>query len=80
MKIDILVPQYRETEEVIRPLLDSIATQQNVDFDNVGVIICNDGTDVLLDEEFLSRYPYKITYIKGEHRGVSATRNACLEK
>ena len=79
MKIDILVPQYRETEEVIRPLLDSIATQQNVDFENVGVIICNDGTDVLLDEAFLARYPYKITYIKGEHRGVSATRNACLD-
>lgn len=79
MKIDILVPQYRETEEVIRPLLDSIATQQNVDFENVGVIICNDGTDVLLDEEFLSGYPYKITYIKCEHRGVSATRNACLD-
>ena len=79
MKIDILIPQYRETEEVIRPLLDSIATQQNVDFENVGVIICNDGTDVLLDEEFLSRYPYKITYIKGEHRGVSATRNTCLD-
>ena len=79
MKIDILVPQYRENEEVIRPLLDSIATQQNVDFENVGVIIANDGTDVLLDEVFLASYPYKITYLKCEHNGVSATRNAALD-
>lgn len=79
MNIDILIPQYRENDDVIRPLLDSIATQQNIDFDNVGVIICNDGSDVFLDEDFLNSYPFKITYIKGEHRGVSATRNACLD-
>ena len=79
MRIDILVPQYREDESVIRPLLDSIATQQNIDFENVGVIIANDGTDVLLDEAFLSCYPYKITYLKCEHNGVSATRNAALD-
>lgn len=79
MRIDILVPQYREDESVIRPLLDSIATQQNIDFENVGVIIANDGTDVLLDEAFLASYPYKITYLKCEHNGVSATRNAALD-
>ena len=79
MRIDILVPQYREDVSVIRPLLDSIATQQNIDFENVGVIIANDGTDVLLDEAFLASYPYKITYLKCEHNGVSATRNAALD-
>jgi glycosyltransferase involved in cell wall biosynthesis len=79
MKLDILVSQYQETEEVIRPLLLSIATQQNVDFNDIGVIIANDGSDVLLDEGFLNSYPFKITYLKCEHRGVSATRNACLD-
>lgn len=79
MKLDILVSQYQETEDVIRPLLLSIATQQNVDFDDISVIIANDGSDVLLDEGFLNSYPYKITYLKCEHRGVSATRNACLD-
>ena len=79
MKLDILVSQYQETEDVIRPLLLSIATQQNVNFDDISVIIANDGSDVLLDEGFLNSYPYKITYLKCEHRGVSATRNACLD-
>ena len=81
MKLQILVPQYKETDEVIKPLLDSIALQQNVDLKNdVGVIIVNDGTDVHLGEEFLKSYPFKIEYYFNEHKGVSATRNACLDK
>lgn len=80
MKLQILVPQYKETNEVIKPLLDSIALQQNVDLENeVGVIICNDGSDTFLDESFLNSYPYKIEYYKEPHRGVSGTRNACLD-
>lgn len=79
-KIQILIPQYKETEEVIKPLLDSIALQQNVDFNQIGVVITNDGTDVKLSEEFLSKYPYDIEYYHNEHKGVSATRNACLDK
>lgn len=79
MKLQILIPQYKETDEVIKPLLDSIAIQQNVDFDEVGVIICNDGSDVFLSDEFLKGYPFQIRYYKEPHRGVSATRNACMD-
>ena len=80
MRLQILVPQYKETEQVIKPLLDSIEVQQNVDLKNdVGVIIVNDGTDVHLSREFLDRYSYHIDYRLHEHRGVSATRNACLD-
>lgn len=79
MKFQILIPQYKETDEVVKPLLDSIAIQQNVPFEEVGVIICNDGSDVFLTDEFLSSYPFKVEYYKEPHRGVSATRNACLD-
>lgn len=79
MKLQILVPQYKETDEVIKPLLDSIAIQQSVSFDDVGVVICNDGSDVFLTEPFLKSYPFRIDYYKEPHRGVSATRNACLD-
>ena len=79
MKLQILVPQYKETDEVIKPLLDSIEIQQNVDFSEIGVIIVNDGSDVYLTEEFLGRYSFLVEYYKHEHRGVSATRNACLD-
>lgn len=78
-KLDILIPQYKEDEKVIKPLLDSIAIQQNVDFNYIGVIIVNDGTDVKLSEEFLKSYPFTIEYYQNEHKGVSGTRNACLD-
>lgn len=78
-KLQILIPQYKETDEVVKPLLDSIAIQQSVDFDDIGVIICNDGSDVHLSEGFLKAYPFDIEYYICEHKGVSATRNACLD-
>lgn len=80
MKLQILVPQYKETDDVIKPLLDSIAIQQSVDMDDVGVIITNDGSDVHLTQEFLDSYPFDVQYYLNDHQGVSATRNACLDK
>lgn len=79
MKLQILVPQYKEDDKVLKPLLDSIALQQNVDMNEIGVVIVNDGSDVHLSEDFINSYPYKIDYILNEHKGVSATRNACLD-
>ena len=79
MKLQILVPQYKETDGVIKPLLDSIAVQQNIPFKDIGVIICNDGSDVFLSEDLLKGYPFEIEYYREAHRGVSGTRNACLD-
>ena len=79
MKLQFLVPQYNETDDIIKPLLDSIAIQQNISFNDIGVIICNDGSNIFLTDSFLQSYPYKIEYYKEPHRGVSGTRNACLD-
>lgn len=79
-KLQILVPQYNETEDVIKPLLDSIEVQQNVDLKNdVGVVIVNDGSDTILDKNLFERYSFPIEYYMNKHKGVSATRNACLD-
>lgn len=81
MKLQILIPQYNETDEVVRTLLNSIEVQQNVDLENeVGVIICNDGSDTFLSDELINGYTFPIEYYKEPHRGVSATRNACLDR
>lgn len=79
MKLQFLIPQYKETDDVIKPLLDSIAIQQNVDFNEIGVVICNDGTDIHISQELLNSYPYHVEYYFEPHRGVSGTRNACLD-
>ena len=79
-KFNILIPQYNETEKDISHLLDSIAIQQNIDFNEIGVLICNDGSDILLSEDFLKSYKFDIQYFKEPHKGVSATRNFLLDK
>lgn len=78
MKLQILVPHYKEPVEVVKPLLDSIALQQNISMDEVGVIIANDGGEPL-PGEFLAGYPYSIQTLFLDHVGVSAARNACLD-
>lgn len=80
VKLQILVPQYKEDERVISKLLDSIELQRNIDFNDLGVIIVNDGSDVVLNPFFLQKYKYRIDYIRNEHRGVSATRNRALKE
>lgn len=79
MKLQILIPQYNESEEIISVLLNSIQIQQNVSFSDFGVIICSDGCEICPSKEFLSEYTYPIEYRWLSHRGVSATRNALLD-
>jgi glycosyltransferase involved in cell wall biosynthesis len=44
-----------------------------------GIIIVNDGSEISLSEDLLHSYPFRIDYYKAPHRGVSATRNTCLD-
>ena len=78
MKLQILIPQYQEDDKLVKELLDSIAVQRNIDFNDISVIICNDGSDVILSDQLLSSYNFHIEYHKEPHRGVSGTRNALL--
>ena len=79
MKLQILVPQYNEPDEIVKSLLDSIKYQQNISFDDIGVIICNDGSNVFLSDDLIKSYPYAIEYHKEKHnKGLSGCRNACL--
>ena len=41
-KLDIIIPQYNETEEVIKPLLNSIENQRGISKDVFQVTIVND--------------------------------------
>lgn len=81
MFLQILVPRYKEQFEDIKPLLDSLAIQQNIDFEDLGVIIRSDGNEPFDELEKLSdgTFPFYIDYDECENRGVSATRNSCLD-
>lgn len=77
MTLQILIPHYDETVGEMKQLMDSIAIQQNVDFGEIGVVICHDGEDI--PDLVFPAYPFVIEQISIPHRGVSAARNACLD-
>ena len=77
-KLQFLVPQYKEKEETISFLLDSIDYQVGIDKKDIGVIICSDGGEYILNKKFLKKYSYDIDYVICKHRGVSATRNSAF--
>lgn len=79
-KLDILITQYNETDDIIKPLLDSVAKQYPASvLDHVHVIIMNDGSDTLLSDTLLSSYKFNLSYIKETHSGISGTRNKLLD-
>lgn len=80
-RLQILVPHYKLPQEDMRNLLDMIYIQREVNFDDIGVIIANDGDLSVIDEEFLNYYRQKfdIEYHILPHAGVSATRNRLLD-
>lgn len=81
MRLDMLVPHWQETPDVIEPLLDSIEIQQGIDLANVGVIIAYDGDEAapLPVKKWERRYSFAITHVHAPKVGVSATRNAALD-
>ena len=77
--LDIIIPHYHEDEKTVAKLLDSIAFQDNIDFSSINVVIVNDGSDVLLSDEFLTKYPFNIEYYLNEKSGVSVARQTGYE-
>ena len=79
MKLDIIVPHYHEPWEVCKYLFTSISTQRMVNFENIRVILVNDGDEVILSNSLFEDFPYEVQYIVKPHTGVSATRNCGLD-
>lgn len=80
-RLQILIPHYKLPQEEMTNLLDMICVQRGIDFNEIGVIIANDGDLSIIDEEFLDHYRQKfdIEYHILPHAGVSATRNRLLD-
>ena len=84
MKLNIIVPHYREPWSTCKYLFDSIALQRGIHFDDIRVIVVNDGDDILTGSieramYKLAEYPFTVDYIVKEHGGVSAARNCGLD-
>jgi len=67
--LDIIIPQYKESEEMIKPLLTSIENQVGVKNTAFQVTIVNDHTDHKLSEAFLKSFNYPIQYLETPENG-----------
>ena len=80
MKLQLLIPQFNETDEIMRPMLESIAIQQGVDLKNdIEVIIGNDGSENKLSEEFLGSFSFPLWYVFFDHTGLPGTRGKLFD-
>jgi glycosyltransferase involved in cell wall biosynthesis len=79
-RLDICIPHWDETPDIMEPMLDSLKVQQGVDLSQVGVIIAFDGPDAteLPLDEWRERYPFAIEDVHPEKGGVSNTRDAAM--
>lgn len=80
MRLDIIVPHFNEPWETCKYLFDSIAMQRGVNFNNIRVVIVNDGLESQISfppDDF--KTPYEIQTLWKEHEGVSAARNLGLQ-
>ena len=78
--LDIIIPQYKENDNKIKPLFDSINNQINIDFNDINVTIVNDGSDTFISDTLLNSYPFKINYIKNkDNKGPGVTRQIGLD-
>lgn len=79
MKLDIIVPHYREPWNVCRYLFDTVAVQRGILFENVRVTVVNDGEEDALPDRVFEGYPFAVENLVKMHEGVSAARNYGLD-
>lgn len=84
MTLDLIVPHYKEPWSVCKHLFQTIAVQGGVCFDNIRVILVNDGEDILFGSMEramyqLAEFPFTVDYIVNDRKGVSAARNEGLD-
>jgi glycosyltransferase involved in cell wall biosynthesis len=76
--LDIVITHYDEPFEVGEKLFRMIALQRCVDFEQIRVMVVNDGGN-RLPEDKLSGLPYPVEQIDIKHGGISAARNAGID-
>lgn len=76
MLLDIIVTHYKEPWQTGEKFFSMLSQQRGIDFNDIRVILVNDGEENKLPEEYFSGRPYRVEQICIEHAGVSAARNA----
>ena len=81
-KLDIIIPHWKEDENLMRPMFDILRLQRNVTWTDFRVNIVLDGLDIEISDEFrayTASMPFVVNYWPKEHEGISAARNYGLD-
>lgn len=78
MVLSFVVTHYKEPWEVCKPWFDSMADQLGVDFENIEILVVEDGGEPIDEANFVG-YPFKVKTFNFGHKGVSACRNIGLD-
>lgn len=74
-KLTIIVPHYHEPWEMLKYLFDSIECQRGINFEDIEVLLVNDGDDLIISKDHLSTYHFDVRYELKPWGGLSDTRN-----
>lgn len=80
--LSIIIPRYKETESQIFPLLSSISNSVNVNWNELEVVVGNDGGGAKpLTSEFLQQFNMKVRQVKLKtNKGVGLARQAAIDE
>ena len=79
-KLDIIIPHYNESYDIVKPILQMLEVQRKTEYGDYRVLFINDGEEHHLSE--LDGYdpPYPFEERSIPHGGVSAVRNYGIEQ
>jgi glycogenin glucosyltransferase len=81
IKLSIIVPHYKETKEVIRPLFDSLNNQKGINFKELEVVFCDDDGLLISDIWFSQFGNLNIKRVRQEANvGVAMNRQSGLSE
>lgn len=78
--LDIIVTHYKEPWETGEKFFQMLDLQRMVDWDQIGVIVINDGTENRLPCRCFTGRPYSVIQSSIEQSGVSAARNEGIRR
>ena len=69
MRLSVIIPQYKESEKMLRQALNTIEFQKGVDFKELEVLIVNDCSDYPPPADIGNNYPFTIKVMKTKKNG-----------
>ena len=69
MKLSIIIPQYKESEKMLRQTLNTIENQRGIDFKELEVLIVNDCSDYPPSVDIGADYSFKVKVLRTKKNG-----------